>query len=165
MQKEKRGFRIWLTLTILFMGVIYFISNTPYEKQDIKPILEKKVEINENILPDIQLDYDEQRVSSANPYDFIEFLFRKAGHIIGYFVLTLLWLKTLTYTRFSFTIRLLLSSILSLGYAALDEFHQTFVPGRTGHVIDVVAVDLIGVILAILLSTVTRFICKAKSLN
>jgi VanZ family protein len=95
----------------------------PYEKQDIKPMLEAKVGISQNTLPDTQLDYDEQHISSEDPYASIEFLFRKVGHIIGYFILALLWLKTLTYTRFNFAFGILLSVILSLGYAALDEFH------------------------------------------
>jgi hypothetical protein len=65
-EKHKMGIWLWLTVTILFMGVIYFISSTPYEKQNIKPIL-GGIEISQNTLPDIQLDYDEQYVSSNDP--------------------------------------------------------------------------------------------------
>jgi VanZ family protein len=100
----------------------------------MKPMLEEKVEISQNKLPDIQLDYDEQHISSKDPYAFIEFLFRKAGRIIiGWFILILLWLKTLIYTRFNFIFGILLSVVLSLSYAALDEFHQTFIQGKTEH--------------------------------
>jgi VanZ family protein len=144
------------------MSVIYFIFNMPYGKQGIKPMLGGKVEISQNALPDIQLDYDEPHISSEEPYTFIEFLFQKAGRIIGYFILTLLWLKTLTYTRFNFAFRLLLSGILLLSYAALDEFHRTFVQGRTGqHVTNnVVVVILIGAILTILVPIFKRSIRK-----
>jgi VanZ family protein len=45
----------------------------------------------------------------------------------------------------------LLSFILSVGYGGFDEFHQSFTPGRTGHITDVLAVDLPGVMLAVLL--------------
>ncbi|WP_375162865.1 VanZ family protein [Rossellomorea sp. SC111] len=31
---------------------------------------------------------------------------------------------------------LLFSTLLSITYAGLEEFHQTFVPGRSGHLID-----------------------------
>ncbi len=44
---------------------------------------------------------------------------------------------------------LLLAGVLALLYAVSDEFHQKFVPGRTGEPRDV-AIDSAGIIIAIL---------------
>lgn len=43
-------------------------------------------------------------------------------------------------------------AVLGVLYAATDEFHQVFVPGRAGQVSDV-AIDAIGVLLGVLLTT------------
>jgi VanZ family protein len=159
---DNKRFRIWFILTLLFMAAIYFISDMPYEAQDIKPLLKSKLQMNSTSVLDVEIKYDHQSVSSSNPYDFVEFLFRKAGHIIGYFVLTLLWIKTLSYTNIILRRRLAYSLMLAIGYAALDEFHQTFVPGRSGHLIDVVVVDLLGSVLAVGIVLFTNLVKRKK---
>jgi VanZ family protein len=98
MKRKKENYRVWLFFTFLFMTVIYFISNMPYEAQDIKPF-ENNIQMNSTSVPNVQIKYDHQVVSSSSPYEFVEFLFRKTGHIIGYCALTLLWIKTLNYTK------------------------------------------------------------------
>ncbi|MFI8687618.1 VanZ family protein [Rossellomorea sp. NPDC077527] len=162
MKVKKQKYLVWLFLTFIFMMVIYFISDMPYEAQDIKPLLESKMEKKFISVPDVKIKYDQQVVSSSSPYEFIEFLYRKAGHILGYFTLTLLWIKTLSYTKLKLAKKLLFSILLSIAYAGMDEFHQTFVPGRTGHLIDVVVVDLMGVVLAVVCVVVIEAF-KSKS--
>ena len=44
----------------------------------------------------------------------------------------------------------LLSFTLTTGYACIDEYIQTFIPGRNGSIIDVI-IDTFGVIIGILL--------------
>ncbi|MGG3915933.1 VanZ family protein [Rossellomorea vietnamensis] len=165
MKRKKQNYRVWLFFTFVFMTVIYLISNMPYEAQDIKPLLESKIQMNSTSVPDVQIQYDHQSVSSSSPYEFVEFLFRKAGHIIGYFALTLLWIKTLSYTKLKLGKKLLFSTLLSITYAGLDEFHQTFVPGRSGHLIDVVVVDLMGVVLAVVGVLVIKAISSRSSIG
>lgn len=74
-------------------------------------------------------------------------ILRKLAHITEYAVLTLLWgwaLRPLT-DRFA-----ALAATIALLYAATDEFHQSFVTGRTGTPMDVV-IDALGVVLAMAL--------------
>lgn len=73
---------------------------------------------------------------------FWEFLFKKSGHLFVYFVLTFIWLFTLTKNKIADAL------IFSYAYAYTDEIHQLFVPGRTGLLRDVY-IDLLGIILAI----------------
>lgn len=72
----------------------------------------------------------------------IEFPVRKAAHMTEYAILALLLLGMITKDRI--TRKQLLSVIcLVAAYAATDEYHQLFVPGRSGQVRDVV-IDTVG---------------------
>jgi len=75
-------------------------------------------------------------------YDFI---LRKGAHVVEYGVLTFLLYRafqgTFNMTAFGLFAYPVLLSFL---YAASDEFHQTFVPGRSGNVTDVL-IDGIGI--------------------
>lgn len=63
---------------------------------------------------------------------------RKTAHFTEYFIFSLLILRAIRAgrqdTRLTWA---LLAIIIVAGYAALDEFHQSFVPGRTPLVTDV----------------------------
>jgi VanZ family protein len=68
----------------------------------------------------------------------IHHVIRKCGHFTEYFVLSLLLLHALRAGTRDFGVRWALIVIFIVaGYAALDEFHQSFVPGRTAAVTDV----------------------------
>ena len=71
-------------------------------------------------------------------------ILRKLGHVTGYALLTGLWWWALR----GVTARSLLIAVcIAFAYACTDEFHQTFVSGRTGTPVDV-AIDSIGIGLA-----------------
>jgi VanZ family protein len=82
-----------------------------------------------------------------------EVALRKLGHALGYLVLALLLLRALRRSG----VRLALPAALgaALAYAISDEWHQSFVPGRTATARDV-AIDGIGIALAALAATRTR---------
>jgi len=68
----------------------------------------------------------------------IHHVIRKCGHFSEYFVFSLLLLHALRAGTRDFGLRWALIVILIVaGYAALDEFHQLFVPGRGAAVSDV----------------------------
>jgi VanZ family protein len=68
----------------------------------------------------------------------IHHVIRKSGHFTEYFILSLLLLHALRAGTRDFSLRWALIAILIVaGYASLDEFHQSFVPGRTAAVTDV----------------------------
>ena len=74
-----------------------------------------------------------------------DLILRKLGHFSGYAALATLWIWAL---RRSFRHAIPISVAISLVYAASDEYHQTFVPGRTGTPIDV-AIDAAGIALVV----------------
>ncbi len=68
----------------------------------------------------------------------IHHVIRKSAHFTEYFILSLLVLHALRAGTRDFGLRWALIVIFIVaGYAALDEFHQSFVPGRGAAVTDV----------------------------
>ena len=55
----------------------------------------------------------------------------------------------------------ILSQIFSVVYASTDEFHQTFVVGRDGNVIDVL-IDSSGALVGIIISSIIYFLIVKK---
>ena len=81
------------------------------------------------------------------------YISRKIAHVTEYFVLTFLLHRALKLTLRDKYSRprlrpLLPAFFLALTLAALDEYHQTFVFGRTGNILDIF-VDSLGMFLAL----------------
>jgi VanZ family protein len=82
-----------------------------------------------------------------------EVVMRKLGHMLGYLVLTLLLLRALRRSGASHAVPAAIAA--ALAYAVSDEWHQSFVPGRTATPHDV-GIDGIGIAVAALAATRTR---------
>jgi len=133
------------------MIVMFITSNTSSQRQDVKPLLKKYVTLTPNTLPDIQFLYDSNLVTTQQPYDFLEFFIRKSGHVLEYMILTFVLLMMLPYTKIKLWLRILIAFIGSFLFASTDEYHQTYVDGRTGHFIDVYTFDTAGIIFGIII--------------
>ncbi|MGB9233245.1 MAG: VanZ family protein [Terriglobales bacterium] len=87
-----------------------------------------------------------------NVYEFLVFHFylRKTGHVIGYGMLALLllrgWRMTVGPARAWLLRMLLLSWIGTAFVASMDEWHQSFIPSRTGAVRDVILDSIAGLV-------------------
>jgi VanZ family protein len=90
--------------------------------------------------------------SSSGHHPWWDVIFRKLGHVTGYALLTALWWWAL---RGVVRRPLVVAFLIALAYACTDEFHQTFVRGRTGTPVDV-GVDAIGMAVAALLIRARR---------
>jgi VanZ family protein len=98
------------------------------------------------------------------PSSLLDLLLKKTAHALVYGVLTWLYLRALSDGRgrpLSDRLRLI-GLLLALLYAASDEYHQTFVPGRNGHWPDVV-VDGVGGVIAVLVSRSMKISPKSSS--
>ena len=86
--------------------------------------------------------------ASAATLFHLHYLIRKCAHFTEYFILSLLILRAIRAGRHSARLAWALTAIVIVfGYAALDEFHQSFVPGRTAAFTDVL-IDTSGGIAA-----------------
>jgi VanZ family protein len=77
-------------------------------------------------------------------------LLKKTMHALAYAVLAGLILRALRGHWSDYGLTRAVSIGLAIAYALSDEYHQTFVPGRHGNLIDV-AIDTVGVAGAIVL--------------
>lgn len=65
------------------------------------------------------------------------FLIRKGAHFCAYFILGILVMNALYGSR-NKKVETIIASSICIIYAITDEFHQLFIPGRSGEVMDVV---------------------------
>ena len=83
--------------------------------------------------------------------EMLHFAIRKSAHFVEYFIFSLLVLRGLRRERTGWILAWGLAAVaIAAGYAALDELHQAFVPGRTPAVRDVL-LDSSGAVVAQLL--------------
>jgi VanZ family protein len=85
--------------------------------------------------------------ASQATIDLLHALVRKSGHVIEYFILSLLLLRAIRAGQRGMRLGWALAVILIVGaYASLDEYHQSFVPGRTAAVSDVLLDTSAGIL-------------------
>jgi len=90
----------------------------------------------------------------------LNFIVRKLAHVSAYFVLgTLSYMTVSTYKIFSSAYKVALSITICLGYSVSDEYHQTFIPGRSGELRDV-GIDSIGIFIGVMLSFLIHLAIK-----
>jgi len=137
-----------LALVVLVIAGLYFSSSQPYQKQDIRGSIERHLggSTLEQQVDDFSLNYAGKEISADTVgfAGFVEFFIRKATHFIT-FVCVAIFLYRLLRHVCSPATAIPWSGFIGIGIAVLDEWHQTFTPGRTGMVADVL-LDASGII-------------------
>jgi hypothetical protein len=93
-------------------------------------------------------------VASATPayeipqFGIMDFAVKKGGHFLAYGLLALAYRRGLGWEKR----RLRVAWLIAVIYALLDEFHQSFVPGRHPSFIDALLFDGGGALTALVLS-------------
>jgi len=77
--------------------------------------------------------------------DLLTFLVRKSAHITAYFILGILAYNVVRLHQQAIQWRIITSISIVALYAISDEFHQLFVPGRSGEVRDVLIDSIAGI--------------------
>lgn len=130
-------------LLIGWMGLIFYLSHqTAAQSGDLSGgLIESAVKF---FFPSASNSFITQVISTA------EFWVRKLAHFCIYAVLgTLSFLTLVSYTSMPFVLRCLSSLLISAVYSLSDEYHQTFVNGRSGELRDVL-IDSAGALTGIL---------------
>ncbi|WHH57512.1 VanZ family protein [Petroclostridium sp. X23] len=134
-------------LTILWFVVILSFSSDPAEisKQKSALILEKVEPAIERVERHFELEFFDK--------DSLHFYIRKNAHIFNYFVLgmllTLCWKVSGVKGHKSYYLPWVAGTLFSM----LDEFYQTFIPGRSGEVRDVF-VDNTGIVMGLIVASI-----------
>ena len=141
-QELKQILKAWLPV-LLWMGFIFVMSTDAGSSAHTSAILEPMVTwIDPAISPE--------------QFDFVHFLVRKSAHLTEYAVLAFLILRALRSSPLSNVGRWSMRAagvtlVASAAYATTDEFHQSFVMGRTASVHDVL-VDSCGALVAVVVA-------------
>jgi VanZ family protein len=156
---------IW-SLPVIWMGIIFLFSATPYEHQDLKPALSDRFDLSviEPFVNRVNFTYHNSEISVASLgiESFTEFFIRKGAHVFVFFILTLLFIYALKKTtNLDFQLILLFSYLLSVIYAGFDEWHQSLTPNRTPYIGDVF-LDSLGSLLAVIVIVIITFFRKRR---
>ena len=142
--------RIFLALAVLWMAVIFFYSAKPADAST-EDSLAVGLLIGDLFVPDFAEKPEKEQLAFAA---MVDHPVRKTAHALEYALLGVLMTgilysekikKGLKANRLFFVI----PWVLCILYAASDEFHQTFVPGRSGQFSDI-GLDSAGALIGVL---------------
>lgn len=156
---------VYSLLPFIWMGIIFYASAQPYEKQNIQPLLANKMDLSflQPYVEWMSFTYNQSIVSveKLGVEGFIEFFIRKGAHVFVFFVLCCLFYVALKEViKITFFWNLVISLVLTIVYACFDEFHQGFTENRTSYIGDVV-LDGFGAVLSVIcISGVAYFVRK-----
>ena len=104
----------------------------------------------EELYPDFEnLSEAEQQTAFEN----CQYVVRKMAHLCAYALLGFFaFLTFVSYTKMRFFTRMFWATAVCVLYAVSDEYHQRFVPGRSGELRDLL-IDTAGVLVAIVFLT------------
>ena len=86
---------------------------------------------------------------------------RKSAHFTLYLILGLLLISALYEYKLDDTKTILIALLIAFLYACSDEFHQLFVPGRSGEILDVL-IDTLGSLTGIMCYYYTSLLWRKK---
>lgn len=138
-------------MIILWLGIIFMFSNTNSTNSNnlSRSIGGTIIKITNNLkITNITDENMEDIITTINKP------IRKLAHITEYFILAILVFNLLKKFKIKLA-KYYLTFILCFSYSLLDEFHQTFINGRTGQFIDCL-IDMIGVIIYLLIVIITK---------
>lgn len=145
---------ILLTVAIAWMLCIYKLSGMNSKNSN-----GKSTDIIALFIEDTLEITNEYGITNSNPNaqklahvsQLINAPMRKVIHATVYFVLAffIMILLNIIFDHKKYLITLTIALVFCVGFAILDEYHQTFVAGRTGQMLDVF-IDSIGAICGII---------------
>jgi len=153
-----------LALAVGWMFVIYNLSNMNSSKSNGKSADILSIIIADTL--DVTNDYgitnshpDDAKIERAST--LMNTPMRKVMHASVYFVLAffLMILLNIISNHKYYWLTLLIALVLSVVFALTDEYHQTFVTGRTGQIMDVV-IDSMGAVVGLVFYTTYHFVYK-----
>lgn len=136
---------VWIP-AIIMMIIIFSFSNANSEKSS--NLSGGIISNTLNFIDDtFSLGLEEQRKEEL--VEGLQTPIRKLAHMTEYMILAITFMFALYIDGLKGKRLIGVSLLLGIGYASLDEFHQLFIPGRSGEIRDV-CVDTIGIILGVL---------------
>lgn len=151
-----------IILILLLLGTFYIIFGFSSQDGEKSGSLSRRItEKIATLIPRIQ---EKSEIEKENIMNMMESIIRKMAHFSIYTVVGLLVMALLSTYNIKEKNRLIISLTTGIIYASSDEIHQSFVPGRTPMITDIM-IDTMGVILGILLIILGKKIIKKYRKN
>ncbi len=145
---------IWAAVFLWMVFIFYLSAQTAKDSSELSGILIRK------LAEFLRSDF--HSLAPAKQVQFIadlQHVARKAAHALLYMVLGILCMTAFSFKHQRWYLAIIPAALVCAGYAATDEVHQLFVPGRSGELGDV-AIDfcgsLAGIFLVVLVNSVVR---------
>lgn len=151
-----------IILILLLLGTFYIIFG--FSSQDGEKSGSISRRITEKIATFIPQIQKENEIEKENIMNTMERIIRKMAHFSIYTAVGLLLMSLVSTYNIKEKNRLIITLITGIIYASSDEIHQSFVPGRSPMITDIV-IDTMGVILGILLIILGKKIIKKYRKN
>lgn len=151
-----------IILILLLLGTFYIIFG--FSSQDGEKSGSISRRITEKIATFIPQIQKENEIEKENIMNTMESIIRKMAHFSIYTVVGLLLMALVSTYNIKEKNRLIITLTTGIIYASSDEIHQSFVPGRSPMITDIV-IDTMGVILGILLIILGKKIIKKYRKN
>jgi VanZ family protein len=156
---------------LLWMLLIFHFSSQSHQEQSIQPILHKwfTKEGMLSVVPEITVHYHHAVIEAKEqPFEFVEFMFRKCSHLFMYAVLAASVYWALFQFQLRFMAKILLVEVCVIGIASADEWNQARSVQRTSAIQDVVLDSmggLLGVVGIILCLCLFKKIRRGRTLR
>ena len=138
MEKMKDKHILRFLPMIVWMVIIFYLSAQPAEQSS---------ELSTGIMH-VLLKFMENIVVIDE--GFFHHIIRKGAHLSAYLLLGILTMFAFEHRINRNIVQMAVSLLIGVLYAASDEVHQLFVPGRSGEIRDV-GIDAMGVLLGLLI--------------
>ena len=153
-QKYRKNGQLYLLISFVMMGVLFYSSSQTYEQQSQIGLLSNllKNEPFKAQLSGVSFIYagSEVSIEKSGYFSFIEFFIRKGAHFGTYLILGSSFFLGFIPRMKNFLLVAFFSWLSATGYAALDEFHQMLTGGRTPLFQDVI-LDSLGALTGVLI--------------
>lgn len=136
---------IWLIVIFVFSSMNSDLSNAKSEK-----VISKTIETTIIQKDEMNLNPETKEEAIKSLAEKLNLPFRKFVHAFVYLILALLALNALYQNGLRNKKLYIIALIICIIYALIDEYHQTFVDGRNGQLIDCL-IDTIGSMIGIFL--------------
>lgn len=148
--KKVRAAICWLLLVIWMVVIFMFSSQNGDESSGLSE------RVTDAVIKMLKSG------NAADVYETIHYIVRKTAHFTEYAILGALWALSLLFLPKVRRHSLWIAFAASVVYAALDEFHQSFVSGRVPAVKDVI-IDSSGVLFGIIIfGLITYFVLRRR---
>ncbi len=124
-----------ISVLLIYMGIIFYFSH--------------QTGVSSQSSSDILVDGYVNILNSNLDLEVVSLVIRKSAHFISFGILASVMFFTLKSFKVNILKNIIISFIFTAFYAATDEFHQTFIIGRSGEVKDVL-IDSMGAIFFLL---------------